>query len=216
LSPAEHPQAQPPDEPSVSPPNCRAEKWTLSREALDKVLTQLSPDREEAGRRYLVLRLRITRFFEWQRCSSPDRQVDITLDRVAKRIDEGQEIDNLTAYSIKTAGFVYHEWLRERDLHQSDFETFPDLPVEPADEQKEVRLRCLDDCLGKLTLESRNLILGYYANQGRAKIDDRLKIAEALEIPLNALRIRACRIRKKLEKCLTNCLEGNENGSGSL
>jgi DNA-directed RNA polymerase specialized sigma24 family protein len=80
----------------------------------------------------------------------------------------------------------------------------PDSPTEEA-EQKEHRLSCLDECLDKLPIESSRLILGYYDDEEKAKIARR-KLAEALGIPLNALRIRAHRIRTVLEECLQQCL----------
>jgi hypothetical protein len=82
--------------------------------------------------------------------------------------------------------------------------------VEPAaygvdeDDQKEIRSRCLDSCLDKLSLEARDLILDYYAETKRAKIDHRLQLAH--DSTINAVRIRTCRIRKRLEKCVKNCV----------
>jgi DNA-directed RNA polymerase specialized sigma24 family protein len=189
----------------------------LTQAAFDQLLDQFSPDREEAGKRYLAMRLRLTRYFEYQKCRAPERQIDITVDRVARKVWEGHDIANLTAYFLTVAGFVCQEWRRERDRFGEGVDTIADPPAPSPDEQKEARLVCLDDCLDKLPIESRRLILGYYSDEGRAKIDHRLKIAEALSIPLNALRIRAHRIRNKLEDCLKNCLGcRNENGSVTL
>lgn len=233
MAPADPPDDQPPDETTDSPSDEKpgtstdeepdsvqddgADKWTLTPEALDKLLDQFSPDREEAGKRLLAMRVRLTRYFEYQKVPSPERLVDITVDRVARKIFEGHTISNLMAYALTVAHFVFLEWLRDPDRFLVDVEGIVDPPVRPPDEHKEARLRCLDDCLDKLTIESRKLILGYYSDEGRAKIDDRIKIAEALSIPLNALRIRAHRIRTKLEECLKNCLEGrNESGSVTL
>jgi DNA-directed RNA polymerase specialized sigma24 family protein len=212
LSPAELPYAQS-DEAAASPRNDSTEKdlnegdFRLTKDAFEKLLNHFSPDREEAVRLYLAMRLRLTRYFEWQSCFPAELQVDKTLDRVARKIDEGAAIVNLTAYSLQVARFVCKEWRREnRPL--TELESIPEMATEPPteDEQKEARLSCLDDCLDKLSIESRNLILGYYSGEGRAKIDRRIKIAEALGIPLNALRIRAHRIRNTLEECLKECL----------
>ncbi len=46
----------------------------------------------------------------------------------------------------------------------------------------------------------------YYHDEKRAKIDYRKQLADALGIPLNALRIRAHRVRISLEKCVKDCL----------
>jgi hypothetical protein len=49
--------------------------------------------------------------------------------------------------------------------------------------------------------------MDYYQAERRAKIELRQQLAEKLDIPLNALRIRAHRIRATLEKCVTKCVE---------
>jgi hypothetical protein len=51
----------------------------------------------------------------------------------------------------------------------------------------------------------RELIVGYYYGERRIKIDNRLALAKHLEITMNALSIRACRIRDKLEACVKEC-----------
>jgi hypothetical protein len=55
-------------------------------------------------------------------------------------------------------------------------------------------------------LRNREIILSYYQDERRAKIDRRKRLAEQLKISLDALRIRAHRIRKGLEKCIASCL----------
>jgi DNA-directed RNA polymerase specialized sigma24 family protein len=64
--------------------------------------------------------------------------------------------------------------------------------------------------MGQLSPENRRLVLEYYQNEKRAKIDHRRKLAEQLGIAVNALRIRAHRIRLQLQKCVQACLEQAE------
>jgi hypothetical protein len=47
----------------------------------------------------------------------------------------------------------------------------------------------------------------YYQDEKRDKIDHRKGLAERLGIPLNALRSRAQRMRDRLEKCVSECVE---------
>jgi len=61
--------------------------------------------------------------------------------------------------------------------------------------------------LDSLPKENRKLIIDYYQEERRVKIELRQELADKLNIPLNALRIRAHRIRVGLEKCITNCLQ---------
>src|SRR2546423_614650 len=72
--------------------------------------------------------------------------------------------------------------------------------------EKELRHKCLDQCIGKLDPASRDVITKYYIGKERAKIENRRSLAESLGISVNALSIRACRIRDKLEKCVRECI----------
>jgi len=180
-------------------------KWTLTEEAFDKLLERFSPDRDEANRQYLLMRAKLGRFFE--RRSAPDELVDKTFDTVARKIDQGENIFNLSGYFVGVAGIVYKEWLRTSKFHSIPLDELPDLPDErpPDDEQKEERSRCLDECLGHQSIEKSELLLGYYSDVKRAKINHRRVLADTST--MNALRIRVCRSRKDVEKCVKECLK---------
>ncbi len=209
----------PPAEPQANPENSEEAsarshqpaghaKWVITTEALDKLLDHFSSNREEAGSQYEIMRVKLVRYFEWRSCASSEDLADETINRVARRIDEGENIFNLPAYFSSVARLIFMESLRERERTSVPLDEIPEIsavqPVE--DEQREVRLGCLDQCLNKLPVESQNLILKYYHDERRAKIDRRKQLAEGLGIPLNALRIRAHRIRTALEKCVKDCL----------
>jgi DNA-directed RNA polymerase specialized sigma24 family protein len=209
LTPADRqPSQKAPDEASASHTSDARGKWVLTKEALDKLLNHFSADRDEAGRQYEVMRLKLRRFFEWRSSLAPEELIDETINRVARRIDEGEDISNLKGYFASVARLVFMESLRDRDRSSVDLDSVAEMPAEPPfeDELKELRLRCLDNCLDNLPIESRTLILKYHLDQRRAKIDLRKQLADGLGIPMNALRIRACRLRTGLERCIRNCL----------
>jgi RNA polymerase sigma factor (sigma-70 family) len=183
-------------------------KWVLTSQALDKLLDHFSVNREEAGRQYEFTRVRLVRYFEWRACSLPEDLADETINRVARRIDDGENISNLPAYFFSVARLVFMESLRERERTSVPLDEVPEISAEQPieDDQKDTRLGCLDQCLNKLPVESRTLILKYYHEEKRAKIDRRKQLADGLGIPLNALRIRAHRIRIGLEACVRECL----------
>lgn len=216
MSPAELPSAQqPPEEDSDSPGRRNRAKWILTGEAFDKLLEQFSPDRQEAGRQYELMRAKLLRFFEWRSSPSPEQQVDETVDRVARKIEEGTTITNLEGYFHEARHYIFLESIkRVKSVALDDIpERAAEIPDE--DDEKERRLRCLDSCLDKLAPEARRLILDYYVEAKRVKIDHRLQLAR--ESTINAVRIRACRIRKVLEKCVKACvaqrkLVRNESG----
>ena len=184
-------------------------KYVVTQQAFDKLLVSLAADRNEAGIQFEVIRNKLVRFFEWRSVLAPDEYADETLDRVARRIDEGQEVKNLRGYIYGVARMVLKEEIREREREFVPLDEVGDrIPEEPpAPIEPEAREVCFDRCLDKLPPESKILILDYYQEERRAKIDLRQQLADSLRIAPNALRIRVHRIRVSLEKCIMNCLQ---------
>lgn len=182
-------------------------KWTLTQEALDKLLACMSPDRDEAARQYVALEMKVVRYFEKQKIDAAETRADDVINRVARRIAEGKQIDNVIAYAFRVAYLVFLEADKEPDHVEIDPEQTP-LNAAPLfeDSESDRRQNCFDSCLRKLTSANRELVLGYYQEDGGAKIEFRKWLAGQLKISLVALRIRAHRIRKNLEQCIAECL----------
>jgi DNA-directed RNA polymerase specialized sigma24 family protein len=180
----------------------------MTKEAFERLLACFDADREQAGQKYVRLRVKIVKYFEWRGAVFPDREADVTINRVARRIEEGQEITNLNAYFYGVARLVFAESLRAQQKEQTALVHAP--AVEPlemdADLDAEERRACLDRCLQALPEESRDLIIGYYEGEKGRKIECRKRLSARLGIPLNALRIRAHRIRVGLEACVRECV----------
>lgn len=187
-------------------------EWSLTREAFEQLLAAFSPDRETAARQYEILRKKLIRFFEWRAAGIAEDRADETLNRVAKRIDQGQEVDNVAAYAYRVAYLVFLETLKEPVLVEIDQEAFRPPAIEPQfqDTEHELRQRCFDRCLEGLAGENRKIILSYYLEERRAKILLRKSLADQLKISMDALRIRAHRIRKGLEECIKSCMRQPE------
>ncbi len=212
MTPSDSPFNQPDaDLPGPSQPTDVHGRWTLTREALDKLLNSFSEDRDEAGRQYELTRRKLVRFFEWRATGAAEEHADETINRVARRIDQGENVYNLTGYFYAVARLVFMEVSRDNakatvGLENVNLYTNDQLG---ADDESDPRLRCFDKCLSQLPPDNRTLILTYYQEERRAKIDLRKELSRKLDIPLNALRIRAHRIRASLEKCITECLVQN-------
>ena len=182
--------------------------WVLTQEAFDLLLATLDADREEAGRKYERVRLKLVKYFEWRGAASPDREADETINRVARRVEEGEDIYNLNAYFYGVARMVFAESLKAREREREALEHAPAVapPAENDESDEAERRACLDRCLRHLSDESRALIIEYYQEEKGRKIEHRKRLASRLGIPLNALRIRAHRIRLGLEACVRECL----------
>jgi RNA polymerase sigma factor (sigma-70 family) len=183
----------------------------LTGEAFVKLLDGLDADRERAGEKYEELRRTLMRFFEWRGAPFPEDCTDETFNRVARRLNEGVEIKNLGGYCYEVARLVFLETLKGRDSRRAPLEeanleaAIADTTDEAA--EKERRLVCLEDCLHRLPAEARELIVEYYQDEKRGRIDHRKALAERLGVRREALGNRAQRVRDKLERCVANCLK---------
>ena len=188
----------------------------LSGEGLDRLLALLDPDRDQAGLKYEALRRKLLRFFEWRDCRPAEELADETLDRVSRKLSEGVELrlGNPTAYVYGVARNIAREALKRSarrpqvlPLGDEAQEALDPASVDPVAEELESALRCLDRCLEALPIEMRRLVLLYHGRQGRGAPIERL--LEALGIPPRTLWLRMHRLRKRLERCVGECLEGN-------
>lgn len=188
----------------------RRQRWALTKPAFDKVLRCLDPDPEIAAEKYLVLRRNLVRFFEARGCYFSEDYADETINRLAKRLVEGEEVREISSYCYGVARFLLLELHKEQEREEKAFREQP-LHIVNAEpdhlEEHARRHECLNSCLAKLPAESRDLILQYYCGDKRSKIDNRKKMAGELGIPQRALRSRAVRIREKLETCMSRCLK---------
>ncbi len=193
---------------AVSGSFSRKREWVLTQDAFDGLLSSFDADRERAGEQYERLRRKLSKFFEWRGADDPVEQADETLSRVARKLAEGAEIQDLNQYCLGVARLLLKEEFKHREQQQRAFRQLPQNshPAPTMDDTDEIRRRCFETCLQNLDAENRELLLAYYQDEKRAKIERRKELAAALGIPLNALRIRAHRIRARLETAVRECV----------
>jgi DNA-directed RNA polymerase specialized sigma24 family protein len=169
---------------------------------------------DSGGQAYLDMRRRLVEYFERRRCVSADDLADETLNRVARRLSEEPAIAETPAgrYCYITAKFVFLEHLRATRREGSveaaaDAEAVVSLSQTSEPELHERSLTCLEQCLTTLPERDRELILDYYRGDRQERIGNRRSLAERLGLSLNAITIRACRIRETLEACVKACVE---------
>jgi DNA-directed RNA polymerase specialized sigma24 family protein len=174
-------------------------------------LTWLDEGVDSGGEKYIETRRRLVSYFARKRCASYEDLADETLNRVARRLEEEQGVitdASPVRYCYIVARFVYLESLRSgtHGPHAAAVDAVA-APVATQDEQEALHL-CLEDCLGRLSPADRDLILEYYGGGTGAKIRHRRELSARLSLTANALTIRACRIRDKLETCVAACADG--------
>jgi DNA-directed RNA polymerase specialized sigma24 family protein len=175
--------------------------WSLTQEDLNRLLLWLDPDPTRAGERYEKIRRKLILIFASRRAFFPEEMADDCINRVARKLPEieQQYQGSPEFYFYGVARLVALEWKRrQRPIEIPS-------PPEPAAEMEE-HLACLDRCLDSLPDATRSLVMEYYQQEKKEKIDHRAAMARKLGIAANALRIRAHRIRQHLEKCVLECL----------
>ena len=190
--------------------------WTVTPEAFEALLHSFASDRDHAGRLYETLRRKLLEFFEARGSHTPDEHADETFDRVMRRITEGEKIENPAGYCYGVARFVWKEASRNRAREPVEFDetilssTVVDGDSAESDAARQVvekRLDCLEKCLDHLADETRDFISEYYKEENGVKIEQRRLLAERLSTTLNALRLRASRLRRELAKCTDRCVD---------
>ncbi|HTG85905.1 MAG TPA: hypothetical protein VL907_02680 [Pyrinomonadaceae bacterium] len=184
------------------------QKWTLTQEAFDKLLLSLGDDRDSGGKKYLEIRNNLTRFFEWRGCPFPEDHADETINRIAKRVAEGEQIQNPAGYAMGVARLLVLEIVKGRQREQVALNEISTSSTEEYDDSSDAedRIGCLRQCLGGLSTDNRQLITDYYEGDKGDKIQNRKKLVEKLGIPVNTLRMRALRLRDRLQVCVEDCL----------
>ena len=188
----------------------------LTQTGFDKLLARLDENREQADAKYESLRVRLIKFFEWRNCETPDELTDTVLDRIIGKIAAGEQIQNISAYSATVAQFVFKEDCRKlsrRTQSIEDTQEIENLAEKNGfaeEETDDSRMNCLEKCLATFSDENRRLITAYYDTDERTMIATRKRLADSINIPLNVLRIRVCRLKAKLEDCTKDCC-GNES-----
>ena len=189
------------------------EKPALSQVAFNRLLEWLDEGVESHGERYVEIRRRLVSYFERRGRAAANELADETFNRIGRTLAQRGEIAVMppARYCYVVARFVLLEDIRrerryvpfdEPRLTASESDR---IRVDDSDDERavnELRLDSLDRCLQKLKPEQRELIVEYYRDTGREKIARRRDLAKRLGITMNALGIRAFRIRDALMECV--------------
>jgi DNA-directed RNA polymerase specialized sigma24 family protein len=193
------------------------EKPVFTKFAFARLLEWLDDGVESDGERYLEIRRRLVEYFDRRNRPSADELADETLSRVARTLEQSGAIATRppARYCYVVARFVLLEDFR-KDRRHVPIDESPRVDISragsigPAAHDtgyliREQRLECLEPCLQKLRPEQRELAVEYFRDSGRQRIERRRDLARRLGITMNALGIRAFRIRDTLMTCVEAC-----------
>jgi DNA-directed RNA polymerase specialized sigma24 family protein len=187
----------------------------LTPDTFARLLAWLDDGVESNGERYLEVRRRLASYFDRRNRPAADDLADKTLTRVAITLaQDGAIVTRPPArYCFAVAKYVLLEDLRRDrrlvpfdDSRATDTTSIASHGAAAAErDARERRLDCLDHCLQNLKPEQRELIIEYYGESRQMKIQRRRALAVRLGISMNALAIRAWRIREGLMACVGQC-----------
>jgi DNA-directed RNA polymerase specialized sigma24 family protein len=175
----------------------------LTSESLAKLLNKFSSDEEQAALAYTKLRTALVRYFQMKGISESDEAADATIDRVAEKLSQNTNIEDLTRYAFGVAKNIFLERLRSAQIQARAVDKFylKDTTVKKQGETD--YLDALRECFKSLYEHEQELLLRYFADlSGDELSENRQNLAEREKISLNTLRLRVLRLRKRLEDCL--------------
>lgn len=180
----------------------------LTASSFDLLLSKLGDKPSEAGLRYERLRGRLIFFFLRRLLPGPEDLADETIDRLVRRLTEGEEISSIEAYSLGIARFVAQEQttliVREITPSKKFWENIwaPDLTKDDEALDHSLRLDAMEQCLALLPPPDIQLLRDYYLVEGGSKIEARRLLAERNAITSGALRKKIFSICSGLRDCI--------------
>jgi DNA-directed RNA polymerase specialized sigma24 family protein len=193
------------------------EERILTQVVFSRLLEWLDDGVDSQGETYLEMRRRLVSYFDRRNRPAADELADETLNRIARTLEQSGVIATRppARYCYVIARFVLLEDLRRerrhvpldepRTIEASRGRRLGIVELDLASSIREHRLECLDRCLDELKPAQRELIVEYYQDSRRQKIDRRRNLAARLGISMNALGIRVCRLRDGLMTCVEGC-----------
>jgi DNA-directed RNA polymerase specialized sigma24 family protein len=186
----------------------------MSQEDFDRLLQWFGPDRDASARKYLEAHGKLSRYFRFNYCDCPEDLADEVMNRVARKTPPLWQGRSHTDVLLGFAHYVLKEYMRRsacfvdglgpgegmNETRRGDFEA-------SAAEEKEIRAKCIDTCLAKLPEGDHQLLLEYHKYERGAKSAHRKAMAEARGITLNALRLKASRLKADLGDCVRRCCQ---------
>src|ERR1041385_3438344 len=153
-----------------------------SLESLINLLDARSNGPPGAG--YQLVRTKLIKYLEWQKCVAAEELSDETIDRDAKKVGQGQQIENLMGYFYGVARLVLKEYERAQLRHQRAVATLPRSTEEVDDNNEPAipHLECNRKCLKELSETDRDLIVAYCQPDDRPKTVRRQDLATKLGI----------------------------------
>ena len=184
-------------------PDAAKNRRAVSPAAFARFLEALSPDADEAARRYTSLQHKLVGFFRLRGVSDPADAANETLDRAAYKIFAGTPVPQVDNFCIGIARNIVKERLRGEQREHTAFLRFIENLPDPAAEEVERIQRVLQPCFDQLGYEEKRLLLDYcQVARGRERAEHRRQMALERKTTVSALRMHVTRLRSTLADCV--------------
>jgi DNA-directed RNA polymerase specialized sigma24 family protein len=176
----------------------------LEARRLQTLLERLRADSASGGFGYEQLRRRLILFFRQREPIDAETLADEALDRLARRLDEGVQINHPAPYAFGIAKLMLFEANARRLRQEARFDEPENQPamIEDDDAIDPALVRALRICLRSMDRRGSELMLAYYRDDDARRIKTRRNLAEKLGVTVNTLRNRVLRLRAALETCV--------------
>jgi RNA polymerase sigma factor (sigma-70 family) len=196
---------------------------SLKEDALAHLWRWLSPDKEQAGLRYEILRQKLVELFARRQVPVLflHELADETLDRVGRKLAEGEVIHNPEpmAYVHGVARNVLSEFWRRHSRSEKEETPFEDLTrqdlariesrqkLQDERQEKDRWLECMEKFLKTLPPKDASLLKNCHHDDQRQQSINRRQAAAQMGITENSLRVHLHRIRQTLQRKVRACVE---------
>lgn len=177
---------------------------TDQEKIFEEFLLRVEPYPPTPEERYKQLRLKLIKFFSWKRCEDPEALADETVRRFLRSLVEA-EITRALSYSVvyALASNLYIEYRRSK-LQEDSLSEDLDRSLRSVSDNFE---DCRAECLERVSPAQLTLLSEYYLG-----IESREKLAQALGISTNALRLKVYRLKSQLQSCHQDCIRERSAG----
>jgi RNA polymerase sigma factor (sigma-70 family) len=192
-----------------------AKTSVLTQADLDNLLRWLDPDRERAGQKYEKVRRALIKIFAARGCYHAEDLADETITRVSHKaeglLNTYKGDHSLFFYGV--AKNVYREYLKTISRNGNGSRSNGGTQTGKAavaggdsEGMDDSRLECMMKCLREFPKGEREIVTQYYEEEKSAKIESRKRLASRHGLSLNALRLKASRLRRSLRQCVLKCM----------
>lgn len=172
------------------------------------LLEYLSPDADEAAKKYEEMRARLIKFFYFRGCFDPETLADEVINRITVKLPGERFADAgaFAGYFYSFASNIYLEEVRKRKKTISIEEVSSEAGDGGASAKHSSVSACLERCLLAHPPKERKLLLEYYSFEKGNHAEQRKRMANEQNISEQSLYAFVARVKKSLRDCVKNCL----------